>query len=173
MKIEDVAHHLAAIPRFTGASDQPYSVAQHSWLCSQLVVRRYALDALLHDAHEAYIGDVSRPMKALLGGAWDAVENSIATVVAARFGVAWPIPAEVAEVDDLVLATEWRDVMKRLENVSSTTVEPLPVEFIKARWFRAWSPDLASFLFVSRFNELSGKRGTRDLAGAFYQPSKN
>jgi len=66
--IEDIAHQLGIIPRFTGATRFPYSVAQHSLYVSMLVPDHLKLPALLHDAHEPYIGDLSTPLKNCLGG---------------------------------------------------------------------------------------------------------
>lgn len=69
--IEDIAHHLALNNRYNGATSVPYSVAQHSVMVSDMlaklefnVVTRMA--ALLHDAHEAYIGDIIGPLKKCL-----------------------------------------------------------------------------------------------------------
>ena len=61
--IRDIAHHLSILNRFTGATKVPYSVAQHSLYVSMLVPEHLQLHALLHDAHEAYINDISTPMK--------------------------------------------------------------------------------------------------------------
>ena len=69
--IEDIAHALAQINRFTGHAARPYSVAEHSLLVCD-IVRAKGLNAhaqllaLLHDAHEAYCGDVASPTKSLL-----------------------------------------------------------------------------------------------------------
>jgi hypothetical protein len=70
--IEDIAHALACIPRFNGHTKGPwpYSVAQHSvWVAEDLPanVVLLALHGLLHDAHEAYTGDISTPMKTAIG----------------------------------------------------------------------------------------------------------
>lgn len=65
--IQDIAHHLALINRFVGALRHPVSVAQHS-ICVSRLVRAwlgpdYGLYGLLHDASEAYLGDVSKWLK--------------------------------------------------------------------------------------------------------------
>lgn len=66
--IEDIAWHLSHINRFTGATNAPYNVAEHS-VTVYRIVRRYTDDprvwlaALLHDASEAYTGDASNPLK--------------------------------------------------------------------------------------------------------------
>ena len=71
VRAEDLTHTLAYLPRFGGSLRTHYSVAQHSVLCAALVWRRTrdrnaALVALLHDAHEAYTGDIKGPVKALI-----------------------------------------------------------------------------------------------------------
>lgn len=61
--IEDIAHALSQLCRFTGHSKWFYSVGQHSWHASFLVPPPFAMEALLHDAAEAYVNDLSRPLK--------------------------------------------------------------------------------------------------------------
>lgn len=86
--VEDIAHHLSLINRFTGATAEPYSVAQHSVLCACIVPRELALTALLHDAAEAYVTDVSRPLKEAMR-ATDRVSNGLAVTAYDR--LAWRV----------------------------------------------------------------------------------
>ena len=62
----DIAHNLSHLCRFNGATKYRYSVAQHSLFVSRLVSPQHALQALMHDATEAYLGDVVKPLKELL-----------------------------------------------------------------------------------------------------------
>jgi uncharacterized protein len=83
----DIAHCLARIARFNGACDGHVSVAQHCVHVSNLVPAPLAAWGLLHDAHEAYIGDQSSPLKALLGDAYRRVDTAWKATISARFGV--------------------------------------------------------------------------------------
>lgn len=62
VKPADIAHHLAITNRYNGATTEPVSVARHSLLCLELAPEDLMLDALLHDAPEAYMGDITNPV---------------------------------------------------------------------------------------------------------------
>ncbi|MDP3133715.1 MAG: phosphohydrolase, partial [Burkholderiaceae bacterium] len=64
--IEDIAHGLAYQCRFNGQTSAFYSVAQHSLMVADLVPPALRRAALLHDAAEAYLGDMVKPLKALV-----------------------------------------------------------------------------------------------------------
>lgn len=149
--IEDIAHALAHICRFTGHVHEFYSVAQHSVLVSQVVSPEHALAGLLHDAAEAFIGDVSRPLKALLPD-YKEIEKRIEHAVLTRFGVDPKLPPEIKAADIILLKTEKRDLMNRpdtdweiLEGVTA-----LPDRII------AMAPGHAKAAFLARYYELCG-----------------
>jgi hypothetical protein len=114
--IEDIAHHLSLLCRFGGAVDLFYSVAQHSVYCAAHVPEDLALEGLLHDATEAYLGDMVRPLKqgSELGRLYRSVEQLNRWAIAKRFGLKQIEPAEVKVVDDRLLVTEARDLGERL-----------------------------------------------------------
>lgn len=89
--IADISHSLAHLCRYTGHSREFYSVAEHSVLCADMVYHEHgskalAWSALMHDAHEAYTGDVASPIKSILGNAWRAFESRVEAAVQARYG---------------------------------------------------------------------------------------
>lgn len=116
--IGDIAHHLANQCRFSGATYAPYSVAQHA-----VLVTRFLRDAgesldtqfvgLMHDASEAYLQDVARPLKEdpYFGKAYRGAENRAEKVVAEAFGYELPFPEIIKVADMILLATERRDLM--------------------------------------------------------------
>lgn len=152
--IDDIAHSLAYQCRFLGHTDGFYSVAQHSILVSQLVPESDALWGLLHDAAEAYLGDLPAPIKREPEmHVYRAAEERLLEAVAARFCLPPAIPDSVKRADRIALATEFRDV---------TTVDDLdwivgecgfaPSEQL---WIMPWPPAVAEDRFLRRYWELT------------------
>eukprot|EP00913_Durusdinium_trenchii_P028455 g26683.t1 len=183
--IEDIAHALARLCRFNGHTNGFYSVAQHSVLCSQIVDPLYAFDALMHDAAEAYVGDLVSPVKRLLddhgGHAFRDCEDRICRVIAYVFGNEYPVHPRVHEADATMLATEVQyhlgGPIRRTGTSGATDAAgyahtwtqhmPDPIPLAESD-IAGWGPLDAEAAFLKRFYELSGgpKDPLRDLAGA-------
>lgn len=147
IRIEDIAHALSQINRFTGHTKRPYSVAQHSLQASYIVPEKFSLEALLHDAHEAYTGDVSSPLKSLLPD-YRAFEDRIEAAVRRRFGLPAAMSPEVKRADLIMLATERRDVLK-----DDGTHWPI-LDGISPRGsliYDGWDPAAVRSAFIQRF----------------------
>ena len=105
--IEDVAHALAHSSRFNGHASTFFSIAQHSILVSQQLPSHLRLQGLLHDAHEAYVGDVVAPLKRCAGmEAYCAIERRVQAVVAQAFGIPPELDPKVREADLRMLISE-------------------------------------------------------------------
>lgn len=109
--IEDIAHALALTCRYNGHCRVFYSVAQHSLMMSQADLPGDPRWRLMHDAAEAYISDVPRPVKPHLAGFRD-YENKILSVIRDKFRLPEYPKQEIHESDMRLLATEKRDLLK-------------------------------------------------------------
>lgn len=110
--LEDMATALGNLCRFNGQINRFYSVAEHCLNVSALVPARYRLEALLHDAPEAYICDIPTPLKRLLGSSYHNVEDTIAAAIGDKFGLDLVnLPACVKEADRIMVVTE-RDALQ-------------------------------------------------------------
>lgn len=83
----DIAHALSQICRFGGHTLDFYSVAEHCILVAALAPKELKLEALMHDAAEAYIGDVIKPLKNILGETYARIERSFMTAITERFNL--------------------------------------------------------------------------------------
>jgi 5'-deoxynucleotidase YfbR-like HD superfamily hydrolase len=130
-----------------------YSVAEHSVLMSRLVSEEAALYALMHDAPEAYLADVVRPIKQVMPELKEA-ESLLWDAIAERFALRVPehVAAEVKIADRRMLATEKaRVIADGPDWESCADIAPFDVEI------EGWSPALGYLLFMKRFEELTGR----------------
>lgn len=149
VRVGDIAHALSHVCRFAGHTREFYSVAQHSVLASFIVPPEDALAALFHDATEAYIGDVARPLKNLLPD-YRAIEARLHADIFAKLGLPPELPPSVKHADLVLLATEQRDLMPAHDDEWTLIAGIVP----QAETIVPWSPDVAKTMFKNRFLEL-------------------
>lgn len=150
---EDIAHALSMLCRYGGHIDRFYSVAEHCVLVSEGVSEKNAIYGLLHDATEAYVVDVPRPVKRILGN-YNELEKKVWFTICERFGIDPEVPAEIIEADTRILLTERERLFKNAEvgAWSMDGMEPLPVNIVA---FPAGSIFLQQ-IYLKKLNELLG-----------------
>jgi hypothetical protein len=147
--LEDVAHGLSNLCRYGGQCRVFYSVAEHSVLLSYAVPEHLARWALLHDASEAYLSDVIRPIKPHLRGYYD-IEDQLMGAIAVRFDLfPWPMPAELKGYDERMLLNEQARLMAPPPMPWNVLGEPLSGISISG-----WLPMHAKLRFLARATEL-------------------
>lgn len=167
VEIEAIAHHLAVQARWNGATKHPIwqdklllSVAEHS-VHVALYVRRHlgrpdlTMQALLHDATEAYIPDLIRPLKHSepFRKPFEELETHIWLAVADRYSLPWQLDPLVKLADDAVCWAEWEQVVPHSEDevwCGATTVVEEPAN-IKVGM---WTPSYAKAQFLGLFNTM-------------------
>lgn len=112
--IQDIAWSISRICRFNGHTSEFYTVAEHSVRISRLCDPEDAIWGLLHDAHEAYVGDVAAPLKQLLPE-YQIIEARAAAIIYEKYkrflGKSSICPEKVEEFDLYILGLEARDLM--------------------------------------------------------------
>lgn len=156
--IEDIAHGLAYQCRFNGQTTRFYSVAQHSLMVATLVPPRLRLPALLHDAAEAYLGDMVKPLKRLFPE-FSRLESGVLDLIGQRFSVDLRPQPAIEKADLVALATEKRDLMPHsTEKWTSLTginplpeaIDPWPPEEAKQRYMDACIAEIGPLMAMSR-----------------------
>lgn len=151
--LNTIARGLANTCRFGGQCDPFYSVAEHSVWVSRLVPEKYALAGLFHDAAEAFIGDMPRPLKEVLPD-YQAVEARVEAAIFPLLGLPIELPNAVKRADVVMLATEQRALMNCRDHWKWTDkVTPLDIELA------CLDPQRAYEMFVTRARELGCSDG--------------
>lgn len=160
--INEIATALSNLCRYTGHVNRFYSVAEHSVLVSRLLPPSLSLCGLLHDASEAYLGDVSSPLKKLLPE-YKAIEERVEKAIAAHFDIPFPYPEEIHKADKRMYWNErknvadngikdglWHQELGAARKVDAVGVSPL----------------MARRMFVARYKEITGGRDKEPVVQA-------
>lgn len=148
--IRDIAKALSKQCRFNGHCSHFYSVAQHSIHVAELAPPELKVAALLHDAAEAYMGDIPTPLKKLLPE-YKQMEIRVEKVIFECYGVPYEKIFDIKRFDLILLATEKRDLMPAAygENWSMLNgIEPLDQRI------RPWNADVAEKEFLNMWDEI-------------------
>lgn len=152
LRIADISAALAKTCRYSGHCTKFYSVAEHSVLMAGIAPAHLKFTALMHDASEAYLADIPRPIKPHLPGYYE-MEDRLMRVISTRYGFEWPLPPEVKQLDNCMLTDE------REQNMAPPPkpwdvyeqVEPVGVKL------KFWTPAEASWHFTSAFYAYGGR----------------
>jgi uncharacterized protein len=156
--IVDIAHSLSNQCRFSGHVSHFYSVAMHSFLVSMNCDLEDRLWGLLHDAAEAYLVDLPRPLKNLPEfGIYREAEAALMKVICRKFSLPEAMPASVSKADDMLLATEANMLLYPVHPDWIKWVAKTPKcedRYTTSSISFSWSPEEVKMLFLGRFKEL-------------------
>jgi|SRR5579871_2098758 len=154
IRIDDIASALSKQCRYAGHCIKFYSVAEHCVHVANAAPDNLKLTALLHDASEAYLSDIVRPLKAHLAN-YTQIEAGLEKVIAEKFGLQWPMPKEIKALDNGILIDEMTQNM---------APAPRPWE----KWLtdpalgvtlQFWTSSEARYQFICAFHRYGGERG--------------
>jgi 5'-deoxynucleotidase YfbR-like HD superfamily hydrolase len=173
--IEDIATALSRICRFGGHCSVFYTVAQHSLLVMKLVELSLAdgktrtnaklnLEALLHDASEAYLGDMISPLKHIVGASYRTLEHNFETVIAQKFGISYTedVKRIIKQSDILALELEHEALILGAPARLLTTLERFDL-IDGNKW--AWTEKAAKSMFLNRFKVEYALRNGHPIQG--------
>ena len=170
-----IAQVLSRIPRFNGLTGNygAYSVAQHCVIGAKAIYCatedwKLAFRFLLHDAHEAFLGDITRPVQKCFGSDFcrqlDSKKNKWDEVIYRKFGLTPPAPSDKEDpihvMDDLMLAYEFQKFFpQHLKQWPDNEIiispeekfnKPIVAEMIRHGMKEAWPEEEAVVLFIDR-----------------------
>lgn len=150
--IEDIARSLSRICRFGGHTREFYSVAQHSVYVAEICPREFRMQGLLHDAHEAFIGDMPMPLKTICPD-YVAIEHRVEAAVRERFGLP-------AKLDDSVKVADMRMLARETLEFMPTHTDEEHAAFLNEfepgpRIYAVWEPKEAYTRFLYWYNAMT------------------
>lgn len=159
----DIAHALANICRWTGHTRQFYSVAEHCVLMSHWLesMGEDPRPALLHDASEAYLSDIARPVKHLIPH-YKQYENNLLFSIFTHFNIPYPLPDIVRLLDGVFLLYEGEHLITKYQDDPYAHVEAYSTflkqmkesSVILVHFIECWEPWEAYIKYRERANEL-------------------
>lgn len=170
--IDDIATHLANICRFGGAMDcaKWYSVAEHSVNVARVLADRGAhpdiiFGGLMHDAHEAYVGDITTPVKKMFGHTYKDIVALLDREISRKFDVKLN-SAGIAEADQVMLAIEaWHLMPSGGEHVEWSGLPDVSPPVKALYQPRFWTPHVARKQFMEMWSSLSTRRHLQRTVG--------
>ncbi len=147
--LEDIAQALSLQCRFSGHCKKFYSVAQHSVFVSKICEEKDAMYGLLHDASEAYLVDLPKPLK--YSGKFDVYleyEHKMMRVIYQHFKMSYQEPLSVMDADRVMLVTEARDLATKFNPSDWGSASPA------AFTIEAVSSEVAKEMFLKRYYQL-------------------
>lgn len=150
--IHEIASALSNLCRYTGHVNSFYSVAEHSVLVSRLVPDSLALCGLLHDSSEAFVGDVSSPLKKLLPE-YQKIEDNIQRAISGHYNLPYPFPVEIHEADKKMY---WQERQSIADNGIKDRLWHQDRRAARKVEAKGMSPIHAKRMFLQRFNEIKG-----------------
>ncbi len=139
INIFDISKGLAYRGHFGGQSEQFFSIAQHTLLVIDLMPPRFrnkaelGLAALLHDASEAYTGDVVKPLKLMLPD-FKVIEDRITEVIFEKFGISTKLLSTVKPYDKEAQQIEYETFFKKTNKLNYLHPEEAQTAFMQRYW---------------------------------------
>lgn len=149
IRLEDIAAAISKLCRYGGHCRRFYSVAEHSVLVASRAPDHLKLAALMHDAAEAYVVDVPRPLKPFIPG-YKEIEERVEQAIAARFNLPWPLSDEIKQLDERIIEDERTQAMSEPPRFWGHR-EALGVTL------QFWSPQVAAYAFKTAFDNYGGR----------------
>ena len=154
--IQDIAHALSNICRFGGHVPRFYSVAQHCCFVAELVPYSARLEGLMHDAAEAYIGDMVTPIKHLPSMyGFRELESKVEAAIAKTFGLGFNYwRNEIKQADGLAYVTESINFKGTVEDTMREKFGIVIGPDGRMVELNVWSPEQAKLMFLDKFREI-------------------
>jgi hypothetical protein len=147
--IEDIAHGLSMTCRFNGQCNYFYSVAEHCVFMSHQIQTEYAFEALMHDASEAFLGDIVTPLKKILP-AYQEIEKSFERQIALRYNLPMKMSPQVKKADTRMCVTEKQQLMNNFDVWDEGMRDVLPYNID----LPCWPSDYAKQMFLQTYERL-------------------